>query len=100
MEQKTLYRKSYEHDNCGVGFIADINGNQSHEIITKSLVILENLEHRGASAGSEKVGDGAGIMSAVPHELFSDYAEKNSLNLPPKVATGSGCFSFRQAGMR
>ena len=92
MEQKTLYRKSYEHDNCGVGFIADINGNQSHEIITKSLVILENLEHRGASAGSEKVGDGAGIMSAVPHELFSDYAEKNSLNLPSEGSYGVGMF--------
>ncbi len=54
MEQNTLYRKSYEHDNCGVGFIADINCSASHEIITKGLEILEKLEHRGASAGSEK----------------------------------------------
>ena len=92
MEHKTLYRKSYEHDNCGVGFIADINNIQSHEIITKGLIILEKLEHRGASAGAEKVGDGAGIMSAIPHELFSEYALSSSINLPSRGSYGVGMF--------
>ena len=71
MEHNTLYRKSYEHDNCGVGFIADINGSQTHEIITNGLTILEKLEHRGASAGAEKVGDGASTSSASSNSITS-----------------------------
>ena len=92
MQQNTLYRKSYEHDNCGVGFIADINGEESHQIITNGLVILEKLEHRGASAGAEKVGDGAGIMAGIPHSLFSEAAKKNNKVLPDAGNYGVGMF--------
>ena len=92
MQQKTLYRKSYEHDNCGVGFIADINGLESHQIVTNGLVILEKLEHRGASAGAEKVGDGAGIMTGIPHALFSESAAENNKVLPAAGKYGVGMF--------
>ena len=96
MEQKTLYNRSYEHDNCGVGFIADITGRLSHDIIRNGLSILEKLEHRGASAGAEKIGDGAGIMSGIPYEYFSLYARENSFSLPPAAQYGVGMFFMPQ----
>ena len=92
MQQNTLYRKSYEHDNCGVGFIADINGLESHQIVTNGLIILEKLEHRGASAGAEKVGDGAGIMTGIPHSLFSESAAEHNAVLPNAGDYGVGMF--------
>lgn len=66
-----LYDPEFEHDACGVGFVVDIKGRRSHELIDKALKILVNLEHRGACGCDPETGDGAGIMVQIPHELFA-----------------------------
>ena len=65
-----LYDPSFEHDSCGIGFVADIKGRKSHQIISDALTVLENMEHRGACGCENNTGDGAGIMIQTPHEFF------------------------------
>ena len=60
---KTLYEPQFEHDNCGVGSIININGNTSHEIVSDALSIVENLEHRAGKDAEGETGDGVGIMT-------------------------------------
>lgn len=67
---KTLYRESYEHDSCGIGAIVDIKGKKSHSIISDSLVLLRNLDHRGARGADSETGDGAGILLQLPYSFF------------------------------
>ena len=62
-----LYDPRYEHDACGVGFVADIKGRRSHQIVNDALEVLRNLEHRGASGCEANSGDGAGILIQTPH---------------------------------
>ncbi len=69
-----LYDPEYEHDGCGVGFVADIKGRRSHRIVEQALEILLNLEHRGACGCDPETGDGAGILSQIPHRLFARVA--------------------------
>ena len=72
-----LYKKEFEHDNCGVGFIANINGERSHELLQKSIQALKSLAHRGAVDADAITGDGAGVLTQIPYELFRNYlAEK------------------------
>ena len=61
-----LYQSSQEHDACGVGFVAHIKGQKSHEIVSQALKILENLDHRGAVGADKLMGDGAGILIQLP----------------------------------
>lgn len=61
-KKQGLYDPFYEHDGCGVGFIANINGDKTHTIIDDGITILANLEHRGAIGGDTKTGDGAGYL--------------------------------------
>ena len=70
--QQGLYRPEFEHDSCGTGFITNINGQKSNQIITDALTILENMEHRGACGCDPLSGDGAGILIQIPHEFFMD----------------------------
>ena len=63
-----LYNSDKEHDSCGVGLIADINNEASHDIVHKGLAMLCNLEHRGAVGA--KAGDGSGILIQIPHNFF------------------------------
>src|SRR5436305_13742335 len=81
-----LYDPRNEHDACGVGFVANIKGRKSHDIIRNGLQILVNLDHRGAVGADPLVGDGAGIMIQMPDELLRDWAGKRGLELP---ASGS-----------
>ena len=67
-----LYHPSFEHDSCGIGFVADIKGNKSHQIISDALTVLENMEHRGACGCENNTGDGAGIMIQKPHDFFKE----------------------------
>jgi glutamate synthase (NADPH/NADH) large chain len=83
----TLYNPQYEHDACGVGFIAQINGRKSHKIIKEAIRALCNLEHRGAIGGDMKTGDGAGILFQIPHRFFSRVT---SFNLPTAGSYGVG----------
>src|SRR4051794_6400354 len=62
-----LYDPSFEHDSCGIGLIADIRGRASHPIVSDALQILCNLHHRGAAAADGRSGDGAGILTRIPH---------------------------------
>lgn len=65
-----LYDPAYEHDACGVGFVASVKGQASHEIVTQALQILKNLDHRGAVGADPLCGDGAGILIQIP-DAFS-----------------------------
>ena len=70
-----LYDSSKEHDSCGVGFIVDTNNNASHDIVSKGLSMLCNLEHRGAVSSDGRTGDGAGILIDIPHDFFRKVCE-------------------------
>ena len=74
-----LYRPEFEHDACGVGFVAHVKGEKTHQQIEDALIMLENMEHRGACGCDPDSGDGAGIMFQIPHEFF--WEECISLNI-------------------
>ena len=65
-----LYDPRFEHDACGVGFVVNIKGEKSHEIVEQALTVLENLDHRGACGCEENTGDGAGILMQIPHAFL------------------------------
>jgi glutamate synthase domain-containing protein 2/glutamate synthase domain-containing protein 1/glutamate synthase domain-containing protein 3 len=67
-----LYDPAYEHDACGVAYVAKLDGRRSHETIRRALTALASLEHRGASGADADTGDGAGILLQIPHELFGE----------------------------
>ena len=77
-----LYDPRNEHDSCGVGFVADIKGRKSHDIVRQGLRILVNLDHRGAVGADPLVGDGAGAMIQIPDALLRDWARKAGVVLP------------------
>ncbi|KIH97331.1 glutamate synthase [Streptomonospora alba] len=70
-----LYDTAYEHDACGVGFVADLSGRRSHEIVEKALTVLRNLDHRGAAGADPEDGDGAGIITQVPDLLYREVCD-------------------------
>lgn len=86
-----LYRPEFERDSCGIGFIANLKGNKSHQNISDALTILENMEHRGACGCESNTGDGAGILIQTPHAFFFDECLKLGVHLPAfgKYAAGS-----------
>ena len=89
-----LYDPSFEHDACGIGFVANIKGNKSHQIVSDALTILENMEHRGACGCENNTGDGAGIMIQTPHEFFFDECVKLGVHLPSYGKYGVGVLFF------
>src|SRR5579864_4217976 len=78
-----LYDPRNEHDACGVGFVANIKGRKSHDIISRGLQILVNLDHRGAVGADPLMGDGAGCMIQMPDALLRDWARRRGIELPP-----------------
>ena len=70
-----LYNSEFEHDACGVAFVANMKGDKSHDIVEKGLTALLNLEHRGASGAEVNTGDGAGILIQVPDKFFRENAD-------------------------
>ncbi len=91
---KGLYSPSFEHDACGIGFVANIKGGKSHQNIADALTVLENMEHRGACGCENNTGDGAGIMIQVPHEFFFDECIKLGVHLPSYGKYGVGMLFF------
>ncbi|MCX7069597.1 MAG: glutamate synthase subunit alpha, partial [Gammaproteobacteria bacterium] len=89
-ETHGLYRKSNEHDACGIGFIANIKGEKAHSIVEQGLLILKNLEHRGAVGADPLMGDGAGIMIQMPDQLYREEMAKQGIELPPLGEYGVG----------
>ncbi|MEP7287817.1 MAG: glutamate synthase subunit alpha, partial [Chloroflexota bacterium] len=81
-----LYDSANEHDSCGIGFVASIKGQRSHNIIERGLEVLERMAHRGAESADNKTGDGAGIMIQIPHELYKE--EIPALPEPGQYGTG------------
>jgi len=82
-ERQGLYDPRNEHDACGVGFVADIKGRKSHEVIEAGLQVLVNLDHRGAVGADPLVGDGAGVLIQIPDALYRDWASGEGVDLPP-----------------
>jgi glutamate synthase (NADPH) large chain len=80
--EQGLYHPSFEHDSCGIGFVANIRGNKSHQVISDALTVLENMEHRGACGCENNTGDGAGILLQTPHEFFFEECLKLGVHLP------------------
>ena len=85
-----LYDPQYEHDACGVGFVVDIKGRKSHEIITHALTILKNLIHRGACGCEENTGDGVGILTQMPDTFFQRICGELGIALPKFGHYGTG----------
>src|SRR5262252_4006192 len=79
-----MYNPALDKDSCGVGFIADIKGRQSHQIVEDGLTILLNLEHRGAVGADPRAGDGAGILVQKPHKFFVKCAKALGFTLPER----------------
>jgi len=75
MKEQGLYLPEFERDNCGAGFICNLNGEKSHQIIHNALEILVKLEHRGAVSSDGKTGDGAGILIDIPHDYLKRVCE-------------------------
>ena len=88
--QQGLYDPRNEKDACGLGFVVNINGEPSHEIITKGIQILINLTHRGACGCDPETGDGAGILIQIPDKFFRRECAKLGFTLPPVGEYGVG----------
>jgi len=91
-QQQGLYRKEFEHENCGIGFVAHLNGKKSHSIIKRGLDILINMTHRGAEGSDSKTGDGAGVLIQVPRDFYLIQG----YSLPPQGQFGTGLIFFPQ----
>ena len=100
-QKQGLYDAAYEKDACGMGFVVDIKGRKSHDIIDDGLRILERLEHRGARGADASSGDGAGILVQIPHDFFRRECEVLGFSLPPVGSYGVGMvFAHRYETLR
>jgi glutamate synthase (ferredoxin) len=100
-EKQGLYDPRFEHDACGVGFVVNIKGVQSHEIVEQALTVLQNLDHRGACGCEENTGDGAGILMQIPHDFLKDACAGLGFQLPDPGEYGVGMiFSTDQREQR
>jgi len=88
--EQGLYDPRNEHDACGLGFVVNIKGEQSHEIILKGIEILINLAHRGACGCDPETGDGAGILIQIPHQFFARECAALGFTLPQAGEYGVG----------
>ena len=89
-KKQGLYDPALEHDACGMGFVVNIKGEKSHDIIDEALTVLENLSHRGASGADENTGDGAGILIQIPYDFFKRECDVLGFDLPEKGSYGVG----------
>ncbi len=89
-----LYRPEFEHDACGIGFLANLKGRKSHQIVENAIQMLTRMDHRGACGCESNTGDGAGILIQMPHEFFLDECTKLGFSLPPYGGYGVGMVYF------
>src|SRR5271170_3396977 len=85
-----LYDPQFEHDACGLGFVVNIKGGKSHQLVSDALQILVNLDHRGAVGCEPNTGDGAGILIQVPHEFLAAEATRLGFKLSAPGQYGVG----------
>jgi glutamate synthase (NADPH/NADH) large chain len=89
-----LYRAEFEHDSCGIGFVANLKGKKSHNIIENALTMLSCMEHRGGTGFDVKSGDGAGILIQIPHDFLSQETATLGFSLPGAGNYGVGMIFF------
>ena len=76
---KTLYEPGFEHDNCGIGAVVNIDGRKTHKIVDNALSIVEKLEHRAGKDASGETGDGVGILIQISHDFFKGAAARGEI---------------------
>ncbi|HYH02003.1 MAG TPA: hypothetical protein VEC37_02800, partial [Bacillota bacterium] len=81
-QKQGLYDPQFEHDACGIGFVVNINGVKSHDIVRQGLQVLLNLDHRGARGAEQNTGDGAGILVQIPHSYLKRATATLGFQLP------------------
>ncbi|KRL04135.1 glutamate synthase large subunit [Liquorilactobacillus oeni] len=79
---KSMYSPAFEHDACGMGFITQIDGTASHELVERALTMLQRMNHRGGTGAEPDTGDGAGILLSMPDSFFRKYAAQKGFELP------------------
>jgi len=89
-KKQGLYDPAFEHEACGVGFLAHIKGQKSHQIVRSGIEILENLEHRGACGCDPLTGDGAGILIQMPDAFLRKECRTLRIDLPKEGEYGAG----------
>ena len=89
-EKQGLYDPRHEHDACGMGFVVNLDGHKTHEIVQKGIQILINLTHRGACGCDSETGDGAGLLIQIPHKFFVRKCGDIGFELPGPGAYGVG----------
>jgi hypothetical protein len=99
-EAQGLYDPAHEHDACGVGFVAQIDGTRSHALVHQGIQVLVRLEHRGACGCDPETGDGAGILIQLPDAFLRKEAAQLGIELPPVGAYASGMVFLAQRGRR
>ena len=100
-EREGLYDPRFEHDACGVGFVAHLRGERSHRIVESALALLERLSHRSAVGGDANTGDGAGILLHLPHAFFRRTCRELGMSLPDASGYGVGMvFLSREPDLR
>jgi len=87
---KGLYNPNFEHDSCGIGFVASIKGKASHQIVENAQIVLQNLSHRGACGCEENTGDGAGVLLQIPHLFLQRQCDELGFQLPESGQYGVG----------
>src|SRR5580698_1500075 len=85
-----LYDPWFEHDSCGVGFVVDIKGRRSNQILKQAIQILRNLDHRGGAGSESNTGDGAGVLMQLPHTFLREACTTLKVTLPAPGEDGSG----------
>ena len=96
-KSRGLYRAQFEHDSCGIGFVTNLKGKKSHDIIENALTMLTCMEHRGGTGFDIRSGDGAGILIQIPHDFFVTEAADIGINLPDIGDYGVGMIFFPKA---
>ena len=91
-----LYNQEFEHDNCGIGAIVNINGIKSHGVVKDALSIVENLEHRAGKDAEGKTGDGVGILTQISHKFFKKICKENGIEIGNEREYAVGMFFFPQ----
>ncbi|MDB5084205.1 MAG: hypothetical protein JWN30_1091, partial [Bacilli bacterium] len=89
-QKQGLYDPQFEHDACGIGFVANIKGKKSNQIVHQALQVLCNLDHRGGQGSEKNTGDGAGILIQIPHKFFAKVCGSENIHLPGEGKYGVG----------
>ncbi len=99
IQKEGLYDYSFEHDNCGIGAVINVEGKPSHSIVSDALSIVENLEHRAGKDAEGKTGDGVGILTQIPHKFFCKKMKEQGVDLPELRQYGVGMIFFPQSDL-